>query len=89
MFDTSVILFYAVVQRDVCPMYRINSYCFAYSTWIGTMPVCCDMVWGMTNDRNGLREELFCRIHIPFLTQSRIHQVAIVINGPIEIAPLL
>jgi len=47
------------------------------------------MVWGMTNDRNGLREELFCRIHIPFLTQSRIHQVAIVINGPIEIAPLL
>ena len=35
----------------------------------------------------GLLKALFCGIHISLLAQPRIHQIAIMINGSIEIAP--
>jgi hypothetical protein len=42
----------------------------------------------MTNHSQSLREELLCSVHIPLFTQSRINQIAISINGLVEIAPL-
>src|SRR4051812_44598686 len=52
------------------------------------MPVCRHRLWSMTNHCDCLREELFCRIHISFLAQSRIDQIAVVINCPIQVTPL-
>jgi hypothetical protein len=43
----------------------------------------------MPNHSHSLLEKLFGSVHISFFAQPRINQVSIVINGPIEIAPLL
>jgi hypothetical protein len=51
------------------------------------MPICRDMLWGMTNHRQGLLEELFGGIHIPLFAQPRINQVPILVNRPIEVTP--
>jgi hypothetical protein len=41
----------------------------------------------MATHSNGLLKEWFCGIHISLLAQPRIHQIAIMINGSIELAP--
>jgi hypothetical protein len=87
LFDTSVILFYAVVQVDIRPMRDLMAQSLAYCTWIRTMPFGCDRLWGMTNHSRSLREELLCGVHIPLFTQPRINKVPIVINGSVEVAP--
>ncbi|BCL83769.1 hypothetical protein ccbrp13_62340 [Ktedonobacteria bacterium brp13] len=44
--------------------------------------------WSVANPRKSLLEELFGRLHVSLFTQPRIHQIAIPINGSVEIAPL-
>jgi len=39
--------------------------------------------WSMTDDSESLPEKALGGLHIPFLTQARIHQVAITINRSI------
>lgn len=51
------------------------------------MFVCGDKLWRMTNLSHGLLEKLFCSIHISLFTQPRINQIAIPVDGPIQIAP--
>ena len=47
-----------------------------------------DVLWSVTTDLKGLFEELFRCIHIALFAQPRINQVAILINGSIQVAPL-
>jgi hypothetical protein len=42
----------------------------------------------MANDGDSLSEKPLGRLHVPRFAQERIHQIAIVINRSIEIAPL-
>src|ERR1700730_9902269 len=81
-------LFYEGVEVHVGPMNDLISQRFASGTRIGTMPVCRNRLWSMTNHCDCLREELFCCIHISFLAQSRINEIAVVINRPIQVTPL-
>ena len=52
------------------------------------MPIRRDLLWSMANHSKSLLEELLCGIPISLLTQSRINQIAIVINRSREIPPL-
>ncbi len=52
------------------------------------MPIIRNRLWSMPNHSHSLLEKLFGSVHISFFAQPRINQVPIVINGPIEIAPL-
>jgi hypothetical protein len=52
------------------------------------MAVCRYPIGHKANDTNSLLEKLLGSIHISLFTQPRINQIAIVINGPIQITPL-
>jgi hypothetical protein len=88
LFDTAVILLYPVVQVHIRPMHHRISQGLAHCTGIGTMPVCRDRIWRLANYSQSVLEELFGRIHVPLFTQPRINQIAILVNGPIQIPPL-
>src|SRR5258707_5276907 len=63
------------------------AHCLMYCSWVRSMPVCCDLIGNMANHSNGLLKKPFGGLHIPLLAQPRIHQIATMINGSIEIAP--
>jgi hypothetical protein len=82
-----MILLYPVVQVHVRPMLYLISHDFAYSTWIGTMPIRCDVLWSMTNHCKGLLEELLGGIHITLFTQPYVNEIAVMVNSSIKITP--
>ncbi len=43
--------------------------------------------WGVAHGVKSLLEKALGRLHIPFLAQHRVNQIAIPIDGPIEKAP--
>src|SRR6266568_4803127 len=58
-----------------------------YGSWIGIMPISRHPFWSMTYHAESLLEKAFGGIHIPFLAQHGINQIAIAINSTIQIAP--
>jgi hypothetical protein len=88
LFNASMILLQTSIEVFVRPMLDLVTHCLADSPGGGTMSIGCDRLWSMTNHSNSLFEELFCRVHISLFTQPRIHEIAIRVNGPIEITPL-
>jgi len=44
-------------------------------------------LWGMTNDSDGLLEKAPGRFHVSLLTHHRVNQMAIPIDGAIQVAP--
>jgi hypothetical protein len=52
------------------PMLRIFAQDFPYSSWIGGMPVRCDLFRRVTDNRKRLSEKLLGCLHIPFLGSS-------------------
>jgi hypothetical protein len=61
--------------------------CFTHCSWVGGVPVGCHPFWSLANHGECLFEKLLGGLHISFLTQTGIHQVAICINGAIQITP--
>src|SRR5258708_16286617 len=69
-------------------MLDMGAHGLAYRPWIGTMPICGDRLWCMANHSDCLLEKSLSCLHISFLTQHGIHQIAIVVDSSIEITPL-
>jgi hypothetical protein len=82
-----MVLFQAIIEVFIGSMLYMATHCLAYGSWIGGMPIRRHRVRSMANDGDSLSEKSLGRLHVPRLAQERIHQVAIVINRPIEIAP--
>ncbi len=61
---------------------------FADCPGIGVMPIRRHLIWSMTNRLNCLLEKALGRLHGALLAEHRINQIAIPIDGPIEITPL-
>jgi hypothetical protein len=87
LFDASVILLQTIVEVLVRPMLDMIAHCLAYSSWIGTIPICRDRLWGMPNPSLRLLEKPLSCLHVPFLTQHGVNEMAIVIDRTIQIAP--
>jgi len=88
LLDPSVILLQPIIEVLVRPMLDTVAHDLAYSPRIGTMPICRDRLWRMANHSNRLLEQSLSRLHISFLAQHGIDQIAIVVDGPIQITPL-
>ena len=88
LFDATVILFQAIIEVFVRPMLYIAAHCLTYRSWIGRMSIRCHLLWSMAYHINGLLEKLLSCLHIPLLAQHGIHQIAILIDRPIQITPL-
>src|SRR5689334_3453268 len=69
-------------------MLHLTTYCLTYCTRIGSMPIRRHTFGIMADDTDRLSEKTLCCLHIPRFAQERIHQIALVIDGSIEVAPL-
>src|SRR5207247_1223448 len=88
LLSSSMVLFSLSIEIGIGPMSNSISHNFSYCTWIRTMSIRCDMLWDVTTDLKGLREELLGCLHIALFAEPRIDQIAISINGSIQGAPL-
>src|SRR5438132_13761087 len=56
-------------------------------TRVGIMPNGRHPLRGMTNDSDGLLEKALGRFHVSLFAEHRVNQVAIPIDGSIQVAP--
>lgn len=87
LFDSPMILFQTTVEIFAGSMDYLIAQYFTHSLWVGGMSICRHPFRGMANHSTRLLEKYLGSLHIPFFAQARIHQVAICIDGPIEITP--
>jgi hypothetical protein len=57
LFDAAVILLQTVIKILIGPMLDLVTHDLADSPWIGTVPICCDRLWRMTDRCNRLLEK--------------------------------
>jgi hypothetical protein len=88
LFNPTVVLFQPIIEIRISPMLYVAAHRLAYGPWIGRMTIRRYLIGNMTNHCNSLLEKLLGCLHIPFLAQHGIHQIAIVVDSPIEVAPL-
>src|SRR5512142_863626 len=68
-------------------MQHVTAKRLADRTWIGIMPIGRDSFWGVADDVASLLEKALGGLHISFLAQPGVHQIAIPIDGTIQITP--
>jgi hypothetical protein len=71
LFDATVILLDAVVERAVASVNRLVTECLADGTGRGIMPIGRDLLWCMTYDVDSLLEKALGRLPIPLLGSAR------------------
>ena len=86
LFDITMILLSPIIQVLTRPMLHRIAHGLADSSWRGCMAIGSHLIRNMTNDSRPIETPLSC-LPIPFLTQHRIHEIAIVVDSPIQIAP--
>src|SRR5258708_9076540 len=69
-------------------MLDIAAHRLADGSWIRTMPIGDNLIGSMPNHSNSLLEKPLGGFHISLLAQHGINQIAIRVNGPIQITPL-
>src|ERR1700733_4617232 len=87
LLDSPMVLLQTIIGIFIGSMEHLVAQCFTHCSWVGGVPVRCYLLRGMANDGERLLEKLLSSLHIAFLAQTRIHQVAICINGAIKITP--
>src|SRR5260370_34417787 len=87
LLDPSMVLLQAIIEVFISPMKHLPAQRLTHCSWVGSMFVRCHLFWRMANNSERLLEKLLSCLHLSLFTQARIHQVAIGINGAIEILP--
>ncbi len=87
LLDATVILLQSIVEGAVGPVEHVTAQGLADGTRVGVMPIGRHPFWGVTNHLDGLLEKALSSFHISLLTQQRVNQVAIPIDGAIQITP--
>jgi hypothetical protein len=83
-----MVLLQPIVEIVICPMLHAVTEALTYCSWVRSVAVRYHSFWGMTNDEESLLEKSLSGFHIASLAEARINQVAISINGTIEVTPL-
>ena len=83
-----MILFHYIVEVVITVVENFTTKGLTNGAWIGAMTISRHPFWSMTNCLESLLEKSLRGIHIALLAQHGINQVAISINGTIEVAPL-
>jgi hypothetical protein len=87
LLDPSMVLFQPIIEILACPVLDVAAHCLMYCPWVGGMTVSRHPLRSMADNSESVLEKLLGCLHIPLLTEARINQVAIGINGSIEITP--
>ncbi len=57
-------------------------------TWGRTVPIRDHALWSMTDRLKGVLEKALGGVPLSLLTEHRVNQIAILINGTLQVAPL-
>lgn len=87
LLDSSMVLLQPILQILIRPRMDMATHRLAYGTRIGPMAIRRHLIGDMTNHSNCLFEKLLDSIPISLLTSSRIDQIPILVDRPIEITP--
>ncbi len=88
LLDAMVVLFPSIVEIVIGPVEHVTAHGLADRSWIGVMAIGRHPLWGVTNDIDGLRRSKCLAASISrFSARHRINQIAISIDGAIQIAP--
>ena len=82
-----MVLLQAIVEIVIRPMQHVIAQGLTDRTGIGIMPIGRHPLWGVADDVDSLLEKALGCLHISLLAEHRINQIAISIDGSIEIAP--
>lgn len=85
LFDTAMILFNSVVEVGIAAMRDVFAEYFADGARIGVMSVSGHPLWHMLGDFQRSIEKAFGCVHISMLTEHGISQIAIAIDGTVEV----
>jgi hypothetical protein len=88
LFDASVVLLQPIVEIMVASMGNVLAEDLSDGTRVRTVSICGHSLWSIANSLESLAKKALGCIHISLLTEHGINQVAILINGSIQIAPL-
>ena len=88
LLDPSMVLLQTMIEGCVGLMVDDAAQSFSHRSWRGSMSVRCHLFCSRATHCESLFENLLGRLHIAFLAQAGINQVAIGITGTGEIPPL-
>jgi hypothetical protein len=88
LFDATMILLESVIEIRIGPVPDIFAKDLSDGTWVGIMPIRRYPLWSMTDCLKSLLEKSFGGIHVSLLAQHGVNEVAIPIDGSIEVTPL-
>ena len=88
LLDAAMILFQVIVEIMLLPMENVGAKDLPYGTWVRPVPIRDHSLWRMTNSLEGLLKKALGRVHISLLTEHGVNQIPILINSPIQVAPL-
>jgi hypothetical protein len=87
LLDPTMILLDMVVQIAVRPVRHPVPKDIPNGAWVGIMPIGGDAVRRYPGHGPRGPEESLRRCEIPGLTEAYIHQVAVAVDGPVEVLP--
>jgi hypothetical protein len=88
LFDPTMVLLQPIVEVFPRSMGNIAAHGLANSSRIGCVPIGCHLLRNMANDRHCLLKKSLSCLPIPFRAQQGSHQIALVVDRSIQIAPL-
>ena len=88
LLDATMILFQAVVEVRVAAVPHLPAQCFSDRARIGVMPVGRHLLGDLLRHFQRCREEAFGCLHIPMLAQHGVNQIAVAVDGSVEVLPL-
>jgi len=88
LLHATVVLLQSIVEILITSMENVIATDLADRTWVRTVPIRDHALWSMTDRLKGLLEKALGGVPISLLTEHRVNQIAILINGTIQVAPL-
>jgi hypothetical protein len=83
-----MVLLQLIVEILIISVENVHAKDLADRTWGRTVPICGSSLWSMTTCPKGLLEKALSGVHISLLAEHGVNQIAILINGTIQGAPL-
>ena len=87
MLDSPIALFHRIRGARAHLVFGVFAQFFFNCPRVGGQPIGGDLFWCILVKTDGLGKEGLGSSHITRLTEADIHQIAILINTPVEVAP--
>ena len=88
LLHATVVLLQSLGELLIPSMENVIATDLADRMWVSTVPIRDHALWSMTDRLKGLLEKALGGVPISLLTEHRVNQIAILINGTLHVASL-